>query len=502
MSTPTPENNRQPSNMPPKISSSGGSEKQEQNQQLGGLSPQQTLIPLALTQFIASFAGSNMNVAINSIASDLGTTIQGVQVAITLFLLTMAALMITGSKLTDIWGRKRCLMLGLTVYGIGAILGAIAQGLGLLVVGYSIFEGVGSALMIPPVYIITTVVFTDLASRAKAFGAISGMGGIGAATGPLIGGLITTAISWRVSFLLQAAVVGYIILLSRRIAESGVQGERPKFDLSGAILSALGMFFIVIGILQASSNISLMLLLMVIGAAFLLWFFLHVRSFERAGKQPLLSTKLFKNRTSNLAMVTQNMQWLMLMGISFVVSVFLQVVRGYTSIKTGVIFTAATIGILLSSIAAGRLSAKYSQRALIRSGFVITIAGIAILLALVRYSSDPWSFVPGLFLIGTGVGLMLTPSVNVVQSSFPESDQGEISGLSRTVSNLGSSFGTAIAGTVLISAIALGSRAYALALIVLGIAGVLGLIASLFLPPNPVSSTDSSAAQSGQAEQK
>jgi predicted MFS family arabinose efflux permease len=139
---------------------------------------------------------------------------------------------------------------------------------------------------------------------------------------------------------------------------------------------------------------------------------------------------------------------------------------------------------------------------LIRAGFIITIAGIAILLALVRYTSDPWSFVPGLFLIGSGVGLMLTPSVNVVQSSFSESDQGEISGLSRTVSNLGSSFGTAIAGTVLISAIAMGTRSYALALIVLGIAGVLGLIASLFLPPNPVSATGSSAAPGGRTERK
>src|SRR5437763_15579984 len=171
------------------------------------LSLRRVLLPLALTQFVASFAGSNMNVSINSIAKDLGTTVHGVQTAITLFLLCMAALMIPGSKLTDRWGRKRCWNLGLTVYGSGAGMGAVAQGLGVLILGYSGLEGVGSALMIPPIYILATLYFDTVQSRARAFGAISGMGGIGAAAGPLVGGLITTAISWRASFLLQAAIV-------------------------------------------------------------------------------------------------------------------------------------------------------------------------------------------------------------------------------------------------------------------------------------------------------
>src|SRR5215212_4075294 len=181
------------------------------------VSPKSMLIPLALAQFVCSFAGSNMNVAISSISKDLGTSVQGVQTAITLFLLVMAALMIPGSKLTDRVGRKRCLMGGLTVYGIGAVLSAIAPGLGILILGYSVFQGVGSALLIPPVYILTTLLFTDLKSRAQAFGLISGMGGVGAAAGPLIGGLITTTVSWRASFLLQGAIVLAIILLSRRI---------------------------------------------------------------------------------------------------------------------------------------------------------------------------------------------------------------------------------------------------------------------------------------------
>src|SRR5436190_15143911 len=124
------------------------------------------VFPLALTQFIASYAGSNMNVAISSIAEDLGTTTHGVQTAITLFTLTMAALMIPGSKLTDIWGRRRCFMLGLAVYGLGALIASLAQGLTTLIIGYSLLEGIGSALMIPPIYIVLTVIYPDTHSRA------------------------------------------------------------------------------------------------------------------------------------------------------------------------------------------------------------------------------------------------------------------------------------------------------------------------------------------------
>src|SRR3954465_2415802 len=170
------------------------------------------LAPLALAQFICSFAGSNMNVMINDITKDLDTTVAGVQATITLFLLTMAILMIPCSKLTDRWGRKRCFTAGLVLYGIGALLSAIAPGLGVLIIGNSLLEGVGTALLIPPVYILTTLAFSDLTSRAKAFGVISGMGGIGAAAGPLIGGVITSGISWRAAFIFQAAIIVTIIL--------------------------------------------------------------------------------------------------------------------------------------------------------------------------------------------------------------------------------------------------------------------------------------------------
>jgi MFS family permease len=439
--------------------------------------------PLALAQFICSFAGSNMNVMINDISTDLDTTVQGVQVAITIFLLVMAALMIPGGKLTDKYGRKRCFMLGLTVYGIGAVMSALAPGLGVLILGNSLLEGVGTALLIPPVYILTTLLFTEVTSRARAFGAISAAGGIGAAAGPLIGGLITSAISWRAAFVFQALVIAVIVWLSRRLQDPLPADPTRPFDVGGAVLSAVGLILVVTGILAADNDLRLMIIL-IAGGVLVLWlFFRSVRAKERAGQEPLLSTALFRNRTSNLGLVTQNAQWLLLSGVSFVVAAFLQVVRGYDAIQTGVIFTAATVGLLVASLAAERLAKRRGQRTLILAGFVVTIFGVGVLLTLVIGSPSVWAFTPGLLLIGLGIGVMLTPSVNVVQSSFSEERQGEISGLSRSVSNLGSSLGTAIAGTILVAGITITpERSYGLAMVVLAAAGVIGLVASVFLP--------------------
>jgi MFS family permease len=442
------------------------------------------LVPFALAQFICSFAGSSMNVMITDISADLNTSVRGVQVAITIFLLVMAALMIPGGKLTDRYGRQRCLTVGLVVYGTGALLSAVAPGLGVLIIGNSILEGVGTALLIPPVYILTTLLFTDLSSRARAFGAISALGGIGAAAGPLIGGFITSAVSWRAAFLLQVVIIAVIVVLSRRWVRDPLPPDPSRpFDVGGSLLSAAGLVLVVTGILAADDNLWLTLGLMLTGAAVLAWFFLSVRAKERAGREALLSTALFRNRTSNLGLVTQNTQWLMLMGTSFVVSAYLQVVRGYNAVQTGLIFTATTLGLLMSSLAAERFAKRRAQRTLILAGFGITIAGIGTLLVLAAGRPSPWAFTPGLFLIGFGLGGMLTPSVNIVQSSFGEHLQGEISGLSRSVSNLGSSVGAALAGTILVAGItATPGRAYALAMVAVAAAGVIGLVAAILLP--------------------
>lgn len=467
------------------------------------------VFPLALAQFVCSYAASTMNVSISSIAHDLGTDVHSIQITITFFTLTMAALMIPGSKLTDIWGRKFCLMLGLTVYGLGALIATFAQGIGLLMFGYSLLEGVGTALLIPPVYILLTVSFLDLPTRARAFGILSAAAGIGAAAGPLIGGVITSAISWRASFTLQVLIVVLIIVLSRSIADPGVQGAKPKFDVIGTILSAAGLVFVVLGILQSGTyswitasqdftigntvvipkgGISPVWLFVGIGALLLVGFFFWIRSRERAGKEPLLSTHLFRNRTSNLGLVTQLIQWFILQGTFFVISVFLQEVRHFSAIQTGLALTPTIIGILITGVIASRLAQRFTQKTLIWAGFVLTIVGMILLLLSGRLTSSSLASIPGLLLIGLGVGVMLTSSVNVVQSSFPEKDQGEISGLSRSVSNLGSSLGTAIAGSVLVTTIVPVDKTYPLALITMVVFACIGLIAALLLPPSQRSS--------------
>jgi len=459
------------------------------------------ILPLALAQFIASYAATNMNVAISAIAQDLNTTVSGVQTAITLFTLTMAALMIPGSKLSDVRGRKTCFLGGLVIYGAGAILALLSQGIVLLTIGYSAFEGVGSALMIPPIYILITVLFPDVKSRARYFGVVSGAGGLGAAAGPLIGGLITSAVSWRASFGLQVLVVAWIIFLARKITDPARTAPAPRFDLAGAVLSAAGLFFIVLGLLQSrrfgfgasrenwtiggtvvlpKGSLSPVWIYVAIGALLLLWFFLYTRRRERKHKDVLLSLRLFKNRVSNLGLGTQLIQWLVIQGSFFAVSVFLQKVNGYDAIKTGLVLTPATIGILATSAAADRLARRHAQRSLIMVGFAITIAGMIIQLLLVRPHSGIGTWIPGLLLLGAGVGIMLTSSVNVVQSSFPDSDQGDISGLSRSISNLGSSLGTALVGSVLVAMPA--GKPFAAAFIMMLVFDAIGLVLAVLIP--------------------
>ena len=287
----------------------------------------------------------------------------------------------------------------------------LAFGLPQLIVGYSLLEGVGSALMIPPIYILITVVFPDLKSRARYFGVVSGAGGLGAAAG----------LFFVVLGLLQSRTYGFFV-------------SRTDFKIGSTVVIPKG-------------SISPVWLYVAIGAVFLAWFFLHVRSGERRKRDVLLPLRLFRNKTANLGLGTQTIQWLIMQGSFFATSVYLQEDNHYDAVKTGLVLTPATIGILAASAGAGRFARRHPHRWLIIAGFLVTVVGMALLLALVRAHSSFATWIPGLLLFGIGVGVMPTSSVNVVQSSFPERDQGDISGLSRSVSNLGSSLGTALVGS-------------------------------------------------------
>jgi MFS family permease len=432
---------------------------------------------LVLAQFLSSYANTSMTVSISAITHDLSTTVTAVQASITLFTLVMAMLMITGSKLSDLWGRKRTFRWGIGIFAAGSTTAALSLHIGLFVVGNSLLQGIGSALLIPPIYILVTVLIDDLRTRAAAFGLVGGAAGLGSAVGPLVGGLITTTISWRATFGSQVLLAIVVLVLSRQIHEVAVTESPPALDLWGAVLSALGMGLIVIGLLLASSygwvrarqdfaigsvviipqgGISPVWLGVAAGLLVLLGFYWHIRSKEERGEDPLIHLRVLASRVANLGLVTQAANWFMLIGISFVVAVFLQVSHEYSAIQTGVYMVPATVGVLLASWRAGAFARRFSPRTLLLAGFGIAIAGIVLMLLLGNAQGSGWLLAPGLFLAGLGLGIVLAPSVNIVQSSMPERDQGEISGVSRSISNLGSSLGTAVAGGVLVSALIFG----------------------------------------------
>jgi MFS family permease len=240
-------------------------------------------------------------------------------------------------------------------------------------------------------------------------------------------------------------------------------------------------------------SVSPVWLYVAVSAVFLAWFFLHVRSAERKKRAVLLSLRLFRNKTSNLGLGTQTIQWLIMQGTFFATSVYLQEVGHYDAIRTGLIVTPATIGVLAASAGADRFARRHPQRWLIIAGFLINAVGMVLLLALVRAHSGIATWIPGLLLFGIGVGVMLTSSVNVVQSSFPERDQGEISGLSRSVSNLGSSLGTALVGSVLVAVKLPSGKPFAVALIMMLVFGLIGLVISVLIPRAPAGSPEEEA---------
>jgi MFS family permease len=360
-----------------------------------------------------------------------------------------------------------------------------------------------AALMIPPIYILVTVSFPDVKARARYFGLVSGAAGLGAAAGPLIGGLITTGISWRASFGLQVLVVAGIIWIARGMADPGPASPRPRFDVTGSVLSALGLLFVVLGILQARTfgfgasrqdftigstvvipkgSVSPVWLYMAIGVLFLLLFFLHIRRAEKKGKAVLLQLRLFANKVSNLGLGTQVIQWLIVQGAFFSISVYLQQVDHYNAIQTGLLLLPAIIGLIATSAAADRFAHRRSQRLLVIAGFLLAAVGAVLLLLLVRANAGIWRWIPGQLLLGAGLGTMLTASVNVVQSSWPDADQGEISGLSRSLSNLGSSLGTALVGAVLVAVKLPAGKPFAAACVMLLVFTLIGLLLGVLLP--------------------
>jgi MFS family permease len=423
------------------------------------------LLTLCAGQFLMTLDSSVMNVSIATVAKDVGTTVTGIQTAITFYTLVMACLMITGGKIGQIIGRKRAFGIGCVIYGCGSFITAISQSLTVLMVGWSVLEGVGAALILPAIVALVASNF-EPAGRPRAYGLVASAGAIAVAAGPLIGGLFTTYASWRWVFVGEVLIVVAILLVGRRIADSP-PATRPRLDLVGTGLSALGLGLIVFGILKAGSwgfvhpkpeapswiglSPSIWLLF---GGGFVLWLFLawENRLLKRGG-EPLVDPSILLNRTLRGGLTAFFFQYLVQSGLFFAVPLFLSVSLGLSAIDTGVRLLPLSITLLLAAAGVPKAFPNASPRRVVRIGFLLLFAGLVVMVGALDAGAGPEIVTWPMLLAGLGIGALASQLGSVTVSSVPDEQSSEVGGLQNTVTNLGASIGTALSGAVLIAAL-------------------------------------------------
>jgi MFS family permease len=423
------------------------------------------LLTLAAGQFVMALDTTVMNTAIATVAKDLGTTITGIQTAITLYTLVMASLMITGGKLGEILGRKRAFTIGCVVYSGGSLTTALAPNLTVLIIGWSFLEGLGAVLIMPA---IVALVATNFAKpeRPRAYGLVAAAGAIAAALGPVIGGAFTTYASWRWVFAGEVLIVLVILVLARRVNDTpAAQGVR--LDLVGTGLSALGLGLIVFGILRSGSwgfvqpapdapqwlGLSPVIWLILAGGMILLLFLRwESRRIER-GEGALIDPTLLRNIQLRSGVTSFLFMYLVQAGLFFVVPLFLSVALGLSAIETGVRLLPLSLTLLLFAVGVPKLRPDASPRRVVNLGFMSLLAGIVLLIALLDAGAGPEIVTWPLLLAGAGLGAMASQLGSVTVSAVPDEQSGEVGGLQNTGTQLGASIGTALAGAVLIAAL-------------------------------------------------
>jgi EmrB/QacA subfamily drug resistance transporter len=421
------------------------------------------LLTLASGQFLMTLDSSVMNVSIATVAKDVGTTVTGIQGAITAYTLVMAALMLTGAKIGAIIGRKRAFAVGCVIYGCGSFTTSIAQNLPVLLFGWSFLEGVGAALILPAIVALVAGNF-PAERRPAAYGLVAAAGAVAVAVGPLIGGFCTTYFSWRWVFAGEVVVVLVILLLTRRIADAPVE-KRPRLDVVGAVLSALGLGLLVFGVLRSAewgwiqpkaggpswAGLSPTIWL-IIGGLFVIWVFFRWQARrESHGQEPLVRAAMLRNRQLTSGLTMFFFQFLVQAGFFFVVPLFLSVALGLSALETGVRLLPLSVTLLAAAIGIPKLFPNLSPRLVVRVGLLSLLAGTVVLLgALDADAGAEIVFVP-MLLVGFGIGALASQLGAVTVSAVPDDESPEVGGLQNTMTNLGASLGTALAGSLLIA---------------------------------------------------
>lgn len=424
------------------------------------------LIVLAAAQFLMVLDQAVMNVSISQLTEDFDTSVTTIQGVITMYSLVMAALMITGGKVGDLIGRRRAFTIGLVIYGAGSALTAVSWSVGALLLGWSILEGIGAALVLPALAALIAGNFEGPARKA-AYAVIGGVSGAGIAVGPILGGWATTELSWRVVFVGEVVLV--IVLLGlvalRWLTDVAREGLAPKLDVVGAVLSALGLGLTVFAILQASSwgwiepksspvtPFGFALTPFVLAAGlFVIWLFTRwQRHREQQGTDPLLDLDLFKVPPLRAGVLTFTAQNLILMGIFFVMPLYLQLVQGLDALETGVKLLPVSVTMLLAAAAGPRLATMMSVRTIVRAGLGLLLASSFLLLATIRPDLAGVAFGLSMALLGVGLGLIASQLGNVIQSSVGAAQRSEAGGLQYTAQQFGSALGVALIGAIVIT---------------------------------------------------
>jgi MFS family permease len=432
-------------------------------------------LPIAIfasAQFVMVLDSSVMNVSISQIVADLDTTIQGVQLAITAYTLVMASFMLAGAKLGDILGRDRTFAIGLGIYGLGSLTTALSPNLTVLLIGWSLIEGIGAALVLPAIVSLIAGTYAGK-ERALAFGIVGGVAGAAIAAGPLIGGWVTTELSWRYVFAGETVIVAVILLLRRRLERFPPAERRPQLDIVGVALSALGLGLVVFGILKSSSwglieprgaltiggteitpfGFSMVPFLILAGLGFLAAFTIWEERREGQGRDTLLDRSLLKIVTLRAGLSTLLMQQLILLGTFFVLPVYLQVVLGLDAFETGKRLFPMSVTMFIAALAGPKLAAGLAPKRVAQAGLLALVIASVVLLGTIDVELNDAGFAIALSIFGIGAGLLLSQLGNVIMSSVEPAKTNEAGGLQGTAQNLGASLGTALIGAVLIAAL-------------------------------------------------